>query len=275
MEREDRSLTLAQKKDRWAQKPLHGRHFNIVNGPGISRQTSYLWLKRGELIPETEGFLLAIQDQVIPTRNYLKYIIRDPSIESDKCRRCQLYQETIDHITGGCKLLAGTDYTERHNNAAKIIHLELSRKYDLIHDSPPYYKYQPPPVQENQKVKLYWDRTIYTDKTIIHNRPDITIVDKQTKKTFLIDIAVPNDTNVQQKVEEKLQKYQPLAMEVRELWGQDDVTVIPLIVSATGIIPHSLIQNLEKLEVSNTIVGRIQKAVILNTCSIVRKFLNQ
>ena len=32
--------------------------------------------RKGELFPETEGFLIAIQDQVIATKNYQKYIIK-------------------------------------------------------------------------------------------------------------------------------------------------------------------------------------------------------
>lgn len=33
-----------------------------------------------------EGFMIAIQDQVIPTKNYRKHVIKDNSVVSDKCR---------------------------------------------------------------------------------------------------------------------------------------------------------------------------------------------
>jgi hypothetical protein len=56
----------------------------------------------------------------------------------------------------------------------------------------PYYKYTPANVLENDNFKLYWNRSIITDKTIPSNRPDITFMNKTTKSTFLIDIAVPN-----------------------------------------------------------------------------------
>ena len=45
---------------------------------------------------------------------------------------------------------------------------------------------------ENDNFKLYWNRSILTDKTILFNRPDITFMNKKTNNTFLIDIAVPN-----------------------------------------------------------------------------------
>lgn len=271
---EDR-YTITQKKENWAKKALHGKHPNIMQGPNIRKDLSYAWLQRGELFPETEGFLLAIQDQVILTRNYLKYIIKDPNIENDECRKCHQFQETIDHITGGCRMLAGTDYTERHNNAAKIVHFQIAKTYNLTKEDTPYYRYTPESVLENNEIKLYWDRTILTDKTIACNRPDITLIEKNTKHTYLIDIAIPNDSNVILKEEEKREKYQPLAMEVKELWGQEMVSVIPLVMSATGITSQTFTESLQKIQVPLEIHARIQKAVILNTCAIVRKFLSQ
>lgn len=46
--------------------------------------------------PETEEFVLAVQDQVIATRNYLKYIVKDPTIPTNTCRKCHQFKETID-----------------------------------------------------------------------------------------------------------------------------------------------------------------------------------
>jgi hypothetical protein len=44
----------------------------------------------------------------------------------------------------------------------------------------------------NGNFNLYWNRSIITDTTVTSNRPDITFINKTTKNTFLIDIAVPN-----------------------------------------------------------------------------------
>ena len=49
---------------------------------------------------------------------------------------------------------------------------------------------------ENGEVRVAWDMTIYTDKVLKHNRPDITRVHKDTQKWTLIDIAVPADQNI-------------------------------------------------------------------------------
>lgn len=255
------------------QKTLHGRHYNTVADPRIDKELTYAWLKDGYLFPETEGFVLAIQDQVIATKNYKKYIIKDGT-ENDKCRRCNQQPETIQHILGGCTTLAGTDYTERHDTAAKILHQQIALKYKLSESETPYYTYKPQNVMENEHFKLYWDRTILTDRTIQHNRPDITLIDKTNKNTFLIDLAIPNDTNTYTKEQEKIAKYTPLAIEVKELWNQQEVQIVPIVISATCITTNKFLKHLEKLKIDRKTHNKMQKAVLLKTTNIVRKFLN-
>jgi hypothetical protein len=143
------------------------------------------------LFAETEGFLTAIQGRVILTRKYKKYILKQPDIE-ELCRRCGKESETIQHITAACEQLAPTEYVKRHDGLAKVIHQKLAEAAELIDDKSPYYKYTPANVLEKENFKLYWNRSILTDKAIAFNRPDITFMNKKTKNTFLIDIAVPN-----------------------------------------------------------------------------------
>jgi hypothetical protein len=58
------------------QKSLHGRYFKELEQPEINIQTSHAWLKKTNIYPETEGFIFAIQDRVINTRNYKKTHMR-------------------------------------------------------------------------------------------------------------------------------------------------------------------------------------------------------
>ena len=67
------------------------------------------WLTSAGLFAETEGFLTAIQDQAILTRNYKKYILKQPNID-ELCRRRGKESETIQHITAACEQLAPTEY---------------------------------------------------------------------------------------------------------------------------------------------------------------------
>jgi len=53
-------------------KALYGRHPYDLSQQYVDREASNKWLTNADLFAETEGFLTAIQDQVILTRNYKK-----------------------------------------------------------------------------------------------------------------------------------------------------------------------------------------------------------
>jgi len=94
------------------------------------------------------------------------------------CRRCGKESETIQQITAACEQLAAIEYVKRHDGLAKIIHQKLAEAAELIDDKSPYYKYTPANVLENENSKLYWNRSILTDRTVQFNRPDITLMYK-------------------------------------------------------------------------------------------------
>ncbi|KAL0820165.1 hypothetical protein ABMA28_006098 [Loxostege sticticalis] len=262
------------KIDEWARKSLHGRHHHDLNQVNVDKTASNEWLSRGELFPETEGFMLAIQDQVIETRNYQKYIIKARNLPTDLCRKCNSASETIQHITGACKSIVQTDFKHRHDQVANIVHQKLAVQYKLLKEPPvAYYKYVPSTILENQTHKLYFDRAILTDKTTHYNRPDIIIIDKINRTAHLIDIAIPNTHNLQTTIAENLSKYIDLKDEVKRLWNLHKVSIVPIVLSTTGVIPKQLHQSLETIKLPKYTYLEMQKAVILNTCRIVRKFL--
>jgi hypothetical protein len=58
------------------------------------------------------------------------------------------------------------------------------------------------------------------------------------------------------------------------LWCLEKISILPLVISATGIVPQSLFKNLKILDLDNKLVVEIQKGILLYSCHIVRKFLN-
>jgi len=226
------------------------------------------------LFAETEGFLTAIQDQVILTRNQKKYVLKQPDIDK-LCGRCgKESEEKIKHITAACEKLAATEYVKRHDGLARIIHQKLAEAAELIGNKSPYIKYTPAIVLENENFKLYWNRSIVTEKTINFNRPDITFMNKKTKNTFLIDIAVPNTHNLAKTITDKQNNYQNLANEICAMWKQKAAQLIPIVISSTGVIPQSLSHSLTRFNLHPNTYIQLQKSVTLGTCSIVRNFLN-
>jgi hypothetical protein len=81
--------------------------------------------------------------------------------------------------------LAQSEYKKRHDIFAKIIHMNLAVKFNLLKNTQPHYSYTPESCLENDNYKLY--------------RSDIIILNKQ-KQAYLLDIAVPNSHNITQKL---------------------------------------------------------------------------
>jgi len=85
------------------------------------------------------------------------------------------------------------------------------------------------------------------DRVIEHRWPDIVVVDKDNKKALLIDIAVPADARVEEKEQEKMDRYQDVASELNSLWKLE-TKVIPIVVGALGLVQKGLEKNLKKLD---------------------------
>jgi hypothetical protein len=65
-------------------KILAGRHPYDLSQQYVDIAASNKRLTNADLFNESEGFLIAIQDQIILTRNYWKYILREPHTITDK-----------------------------------------------------------------------------------------------------------------------------------------------------------------------------------------------
>jgi hypothetical protein len=109
--------------------------------------------------------------------------LKQPNTD-ELCRRGGKESETIQHITAACEQLASTEYVKRYDGVAKVIHQKLAETAELIEDKSPYYKHTPVNVLENDNFKLYWNRSIITDKTVPSNRPDITFTNKKQRTPF-------------------------------------------------------------------------------------------
>ena len=169
---------------------------------------------------------MAAQDQSLATRSYRNKIIKDGT--DPKCRMCNNYDETIDHIVSGCPILAPTEYIHRHDQAASYIHWKICKHFQLP-AADKWYEHQPTTVAENNKVTVLWDMPVNTDREIKANRPDIIIKNKEEKTCLMIDMTVPSERNVTIKEVEKLSKYKDLEIEVSRMWEMK-TTTIPIVI---------------------------------------------
>lgn len=258
-----------EEKDRfktWSEKVMHGQFLRQTED--VRTEDSWLWLRRGTLKRETESLITAAQEQALRTNYRRAKIEQDGS--SPLCRMCGERDETVSHIVSECSKLAQSEYKARHDRVATAVHWCLAKKHGLQH-SDQWYQHIAEPVIENDRVKLLWDFNVYTDHLIHARRPDIVVVDKDTKECLVIDIAVPGDTRVKTKEDEKCDKYRELCKELGKLW-KVKCTVIPVVIGALGTVPTRLTSFLGIMGI-NLSVETIQKSAILGSARILRKVL--
>ena len=123
---------------------------------------------------------------------------------------------------------------------------------------------------ENDIVKILWDVFIQVDIQIEHRRPDTVVMEKNTKKCLIIDVACPVNNNLILNRNEKLDNYSELQLEIARMWGKETL-IVPIIIGALGSIPNDLECNLKKLVISY-IVGTLHKSVLLGIANIEEKY---
>ena len=121
-------------------------------------------------------------------------------------------------------------------------------------------------------MKILWNFEIQTDHYIPAKIPNIIIRDKSRKKTTIIDIAVPEDRNIQQKEKEKIDKYQDLRLEVKRLWNCQ-AEVVPVVVGALGSTTPKLKRYLSSIPGEHRI-PQLTKAALLGSAHILRRILD-
>ncbi|RVE41606.1 hypothetical protein evm_013746 [Chilo suppressalis] len=207
----------------WQSKELHGRFYRALHGPDVDLLASVSWFRFGDFFGETDGFICAIMDEVVMTKNYRRFILKDGTL--DVCRACHRPGESLGHIISGCSRLANGEYLHRHNQVAKIIHQQLALKYNLLASEVPYYSYAP-------------------------EQPDIGLIDRHERRAVVVVVAVPHDDNLVKAEKDKENKYVDLAREIVDMWDIDSAIVVPIIISAHGLIAKSLDKHLKRLATS-------------------------
>ena len=107
--------------EEWQSKPMHGLFLRKTKD--LSSNDTWQWLKRGELKKETDGMIMAAQDQALRTRCIQSDI--DETNIFRKCRICNQKDETINYIVSECQALAQKQYKKRHDTVAGAVHWNL------------------------------------------------------------------------------------------------------------------------------------------------------
>ncbi len=85
-------------------------------------------------------------------------------------------------------------------------------------------------------------------------------------------MAIPRDSRIEMKEQEKITKYQDLGIEIQRIW-EKRITVVPIVIGALGTIPNDLKEHLKKIGINKITSNQLQKATLLGTARIIRKYL--
>jgi len=87
-----------------------------------------------------------------------------------------------------------------------------------------------------------------------------------------LDIAIPGDCRIKQKVIEKKEKYTDLCIRIQQMWSSAAI-VVPVVIGALGSVSRDLEESLVLISLEEWTIPILQKTVLLNTVHILRHFL--
>ena len=120
----------------------------------------------------------------------------------------------MNHIISERSKLAQKESKRRHDWVSTRINWEVCRNKG-IKLKPNWYEHQPEAVQEHEGYKKLWDLSIQTDHVIEARRPDMIVIDKETRVAKIRDCAISYDSRVNFKEVEKIEKHQDHAREIK------------------------------------------------------------
>ena len=81
-----------------------------------------------------------------------------------------------------------------------------------------HYEHMPERVICINSTIIVWDVSVIIDRTVLAHWPDIVLHDKKEKTWLLISVAISDDSNINTKETETLNKYKDLEIEFIRMW---------------------------------------------------------
>jgi len=147
-------------KNKWKNELMHGEYIRNIDRQLISEENTFFWLSKGDLKAETETEIVVAQDQAIQTKYYATKIL---NTETDsKCRLCQQFDETKDHIISACLILAKEQYIKRHDKVCAQLHFNICKETGVQLDKKHWYEHVPKSVETSQggNVTVLWNQEV-------------------------------------------------------------------------------------------------------------------
>ena len=104
---------------------MHGQLSRNLDEKLMDNEQSYWWLKSGDINRETESTILAAQDQAVNANYFKNKILREET--GGKFQSYKQHEETTDHLTSGCPILAKNEYLMRHDKVCTHLHYSICK----------------------------------------------------------------------------------------------------------------------------------------------------
>ena len=98
------------------------------------------------------------------------------------------------------------------------------------------------------------------------------MIDREENTWYIVDFVIPMDYHIEEKEEEKTDKYMDLAAEVRRQFREKTV-ILPIVLGALRTVSAKLSEMLKKLDIED-IIGSLQTVVLISSTAILRRVLN-
>jgi hypothetical protein len=121
---------------------------------------SSTWLKHGNNSPTKEAHFCNLQD-----RN----IFKGAELQ---CQHYRTVKRAVDHLATRCDRMLAHDYTRRHNEVVRSIHLLMANKHGFKR-SRKMRNHSVQEVMANERAEIRVDTRIKTDIKVQNNRPDL------------------------------------------------------------------------------------------------------
>ncbi|TBU17925.1 hypothetical protein CWI38_0263p0040 [Hamiltosporidium tvaerminnensis] len=203
-------------------RKLHSKLYNARKNELVSVSDSSRWLKRGNIRPRDEAVFCYIQDR-------------------------NVFWGADDHLATRCEKMLCHDYTRRHNEVVRCLHLLLLNRYK---------SHSVQEILDNEYAEIRVDSRIKTDIKIRNNRPDIFFLDKKKNKITLIEVGITSQDSLQIVKTEKLRMYDEL---------DNDVEIIPYVMTWDGIVTKYHKSHLKRLEIPMNVETYIQSIILKKT----------
>merc|ERR1712035_96113 len=182
--------------------------------------------------------------------------------------------ESVSHLTSGCRVLMGDGYyTNRHDGVCKYLHWTICRELNIQCGSKSW-EHQPERTVGNESYTIHYDYIVPT-ATYLENaavKPDIVIWNKKERVATLVEVSVPNDGGLNRAEREKKTKYQSLMYDMKRNWNLREISIIPVIIGATGLMKKNF-KNLLASIPGDPSAREIQTIALKGTVRVLKRAL--